>query len=171
MDNQKNIIIVVALVAIIAGGAYALRDNAPPEADEPTYITVTDCLDRTVTIEEPIEKIIFTGRGSALTISVAYLFDTAPDKIIGLSDSFPESNLFSLVDTGVEDKVVAGISDMGVEEIAALNPDVVVLKSYLKADVGDPLESLGVSVVYLDLEDLDSYLRDVETMGVIMANL
>ena len=168
LNNQKTIIIVALLVVIIAGGAYHISRNQGTPEETTQYITVTDCLDRTVQIETPIEKIIFTGRGSALTLSVAYLFDTAPEKIIGVSDSFAESTLFSLVDSSISEKVVEGASDMGVEEIAAQDPDVVVLKSYLKSDVGDPLESLGVKVIYLDLENLDQYTRDVETMGALM---
>lgn len=168
MNNQKTIIIVALLVVIIAGGAYQISRNQGTPEEETQYITVTDCLNRTTQIETPIEKIIFTGRGHALIVSVAYLFDTAPEKIIGLSDTIAESNLFNIIDPSISEKVVDGASDMGVEEIAAQNPDVVVLKSYLKTDVGDPLESLGVKVVYLDLEDLDQYTRDVETMGVLM---
>lgn len=168
MNNQKTIIIVVLLVAIITGGAYQISRNQGNPVEATQYITVTDCLNRTVQIETPIEKIVFTGRGHALTVSVAYLFDTAPEKIIGLSDTITESLLFSLVDPNIAEKLVEGAMEMSVEEIAAQSPDVVVLKSYLKADVGDPLESLGVKVVYLDLEDLDSYARDVETMGTLM---
>ena len=168
LNNQKTIIIVTLLVAIIAGGAYQISRNQGTSPEATQYITVTDCLDRTIQIETPIEKIIFTGRGHALTVSVAYLFDTAPEKIIGLSEDIAESNLFSVVDPSISEKIVEGASDMGVEEIAAQDPDVVVLKSYLKEDIGDPLESLGVKVVYLDLENLDQYTRDVETMGALM---
>jgi len=168
LNNQKTIIIVALLVAIIAGGAYHISRNQGSPVEATQYTTVTDCLNRTLQIETPIEKIIFTGRGHALTVSVAYLFDTAPEKIIGLSDTIIKSSLFRAVDPNISEKLVEGAMDMGVEEIAAQDPDVVVLKSYLKADVGDPLESLGVNVVYLDLEDLGSYTRDVETMGALM---
>ncbi|MCW4012186.1 MAG: ABC transporter substrate-binding protein [Candidatus Bathyarchaeota archaeon] len=168
MENQKTIIIVAFLVVVIAGGAYQISRNQDVPLEETQVITVIDCLNRTVQIETPIERIIFTGRGHALTVSVAYLFDTAPEKIIGLSTDIAGSNLFSVVDPSSSEKVVEGASDMGVEEIAAQDPDVVVLKSYLKSDVGDPLESLGVKVVYLDLENLEQYARDVETMGALM---
>ncbi len=175
MDKQQNIAIAICLVLVIAIGAYQLtRDTGTPNENTidtgtiPNTLTVTDCLNRTITIDEPIERIIFTGRGNALTLSVAYLFENAQERIYGLSESYVDATLFSMVDPAIADKVLAGIDDMSVEELAAQEPDVVVLKSYLKADVGDPLESLGVNVVYLDLEDLDSYLRDVETMGALM---
>jgi iron complex transport system substrate-binding protein len=168
LDKPKNLVVIVLLTIILAGGAYQLLRNRDVSREKVDYFTVIDCLNRTVTIKEPVEKLIFTGRGSALTLSVAYLFESAPEKIYGLTESFAESNLFTLVDPAISEKVLNGAQDMSVEEIAAQEPDLVVLKRYLKADYGDPLESLGISVVYLDLENLDSYIRDIETLGEIM---
>lgn len=167
LDKKQSIIIFCILVTA-AAVIYGVINRPTGETPESSYITVTDCLDRTIIIEEPVEKIMFTGRGNSLTLSVVYLFESAPEKIYGLTESFAESTLFSVVDPNIDDKILEGISDMGVEEIAAQEPDVVVLKSYLKTDVGDPLESLGINVVYLDLEELDSYIRDVEILGAIM---
>ena len=40
----------------------------------------------------------------------------------------------------------------------------------MKSNVGDPLENVGITVVYVDFEELDSYLRDIHVLGKIFGD-
>jgi iron complex transport system substrate-binding protein len=56
------------------------------------------------------------------------------------------------------------------EQIAPLQPDVVLLKSYLKESLGDPLEQLGIKVIYLNLETPEAISKDIRTLGDLFGN-
>jgi iron complex transport system substrate-binding protein len=132
--------------------------------------TVTDALDRTIQITPPINRVIIAGKGSWPIVSAAYMFPSAKNLLYGLSEG-SDVPLLKMVDPDIESKVVPTMGGTpNVEEIAAENPDVVILKTTLKSDVGDPLEELGFKVVYVDLEDLNSYMRDIMVLGKIFGD-
>ncbi|HPS41105.1 MAG TPA: ABC transporter substrate-binding protein, partial [Anaerolineaceae bacterium] len=56
------------------------------------------------------------------------------------------------------------------EQILELNPEAVILKSYLKESVGDPIEALGIKVIYLDLETPEAINKDILTLGELFGN-
>jgi iron complex transport system substrate-binding protein len=60
--------------------------------------------------------------------------------------------------------------DSGPEQIAPLNPDLVMMKSYLKEQLGNQVEQLGIKVVYLDLETPEQINKDIQTLGQIFGN-
>jgi iron complex transport system substrate-binding protein len=60
--------------------------------------------------------------------------------------------------------------NVGAEQIAAANPDLVLMKSSNEATLGAPLEALGIPVVYVDFETPEQYNRDLATLGTIFQN-
>jgi iron complex transport system substrate-binding protein len=60
--------------------------------------------------------------------------------------------------------------DAGPEQIAPANPDLVLMKSYLKEQLGDQVELLGIKVVYLDLETPEAINQDIRTLGKLFGN-
>jgi iron complex transport system substrate-binding protein len=60
--------------------------------------------------------------------------------------------------------------EAGPEQIAATNPDIVVLKNILSNELGGSLEQIGITVLYVDLETPEQYQRDVALMGQLLAN-
>jgi iron complex transport system substrate-binding protein len=61
-------------------------------------------------------------------------------------------------------------NNAGAEQIAALQPDLVLLKSYLAESVGDPIEAIGIPVVYVDFETPEQYSRDLAILGQVFQN-
>jgi iron complex transport system substrate-binding protein len=55
----------------------------------------------------------------------------------------------------------------GAEAYAALQPDLVILKSALKPTLGKNLENIKVPTLYVDLETPEDYYRDLSTLGRI----
>jgi iron complex transport system substrate-binding protein len=100
----------------------------------------------------------------------AYLFPGAADKIIGLGDAGQGSgNFIKLIDPNYAAKATLA-KDAGAEQVAALQPDLVILKSSLAETVGAPIETLGIPVVYIDFETPEQYSRDLAILGKVFGN-
>jgi iron complex transport system substrate-binding protein len=146
---------------------YSLISRWSSRESRKEFVTVTDALNRVVQLKLPIKRVVVTGKGSWPIITVAYMFPNAKNVLYGLSGEV-DCPLFRMVDPGIKSKIIPTIGvTPNVEEVAAMNPDVVVLKSTMKLTVGDSLEGLGIKVVYVDFENLNSYVRDVRVLGRI----
>ncbi|MEM4201787.1 MAG: ABC transporter substrate-binding protein, partial [Candidatus Hadarchaeum sp.] len=113
-----------------------------------------------------------TGKSAFPITSVAYMFNSAPKVLYGLDQRTTNVPLFRAVDPSIDAKTVsadlgAGSDAPNVEELAKLDPDLVIFKTAVKLQVAESLESLGISVIYVDLENIDSYLRDIRLLGKI----
>lgn len=56
------------------------------------------------------------------------------------------------------------------EQIALLDPDVVILRSFMADKLGRPLEEMDIPMVRVDLETPEQYFRDVATLGELFGN-
>lgn len=132
--------------------------------------TITDALDRDVTLLTAPERIIITGRGLIMIADAAYLFPGAAEKIIGLGNAAQGAvNFISLIDPGFPEKATL-TNDATAEQIAALTPDLLILKSQLAEWMGPPLEALGIPVIYVDFETPEQYVRDLAILGKVFGD-
>jgi iron complex transport system substrate-binding protein len=159
----------VILIILIAFIAIILSQRENPMFED--RVEITDALGRTVKIALPIKRVIITGQGAWPIVTVAYMFQSAKSLLYGLGNDI-NVPLFQLVDPNIESKIDLDIygTEPNVEAVASKNPDVVILKSTMKSNLGDPLEELGFKVVYVDFESLDSYMRDVLVLGKIFGD-
>ena len=151
--------------------------NPAPETtavlDAPTAasgLSVTDALGRSVTFASPPTKIALTGKSSLTIVETAFLFAEAQDRVtvIGMGKQDP-GEFLSLVDPGYAQ--VTGVShEAGPEQLAPLQPDVVVLRSFMADSLGASLDQVSIPVVYVDLETPEQYFRDVTTLGQLFGN-
>ncbi len=172
MKTSRLVVITLVFILIAVSVTYIVFRPKWIFPHEENALTVTDGLGRTVQIDLPINKVIITGKAAWPTVSVAYMFPSAKNRIYSLGQMVATASLFRMIDPDIDSKVVAGIEiDMpNIEEVAAQNPDVVILKSYMKSKLGDPLESLGIKLVYVDLENPDTYLRDIRVLSKIFGD-
>jgi iron complex transport system substrate-binding protein len=162
------------LVLAVTLTACTARTTPTPITAEPTNpptvdpsITIVDALDRTVVLPAAPTRIVLTGKALFMIADAAYLFPEASTRIVGLGNSGQgSSNFISLIDPAFADKVLLE-SDAGAEQIAALQPDLVILKSYLAETVGAPIEAIGIPVVYVDFETPEQYTRDLAVFGQV----
>ena len=132
--------------------------------------TVTDALGREIDFEEPPQRIVIAGRASSLLANALYLFPEASQRIVGIENrSQAASPILPVIDANASDKIFFE-KNAGPEQIAPAHPDVVILKSYMAESLGEPLEILGIPVVYLDLETPEQFFRDIETLGKLIGN-
>lgn len=136
-------------------------------ATEVPVISVIDALGRTVEFEELPTRITIVGKAAFMLLDAAFLFPEAVDRITGyelraqtgldfIKTAFPRSRTMTVLET-----------DATAEQIAPLNPDLVMMKSYLKDELGAQIEEIGIKVVYLDLESPEAITKDIRTLGQV----
>jgi len=142
--------------------------SEPDEVD--TALTVTDALGREVALDGPPERIVIAGKANFFLNDALYTFHAAPERVVGLTKARQTTKPFlSLLDPDFEEKMRFTV-DSTAEEIATAEPDLVVLKRFMRESVGSSLETLGIPVIYLDFETPDQYHRDLGTVGTVFDN-
>ena len=134
---------------------------------EPTR-TVTDALGREVEIPDHPQRIVTAGRAVLMIVNAIYLFPGAGDRVIGVGRiDQGTGNFLAEIDPGYDAKHVLE-RNVGPEQIAGLNPDLVILKSQMQNELGAGLERLRIPVVYVDLETPEQYQHDLLVLGEVL---
>ena len=180
---MKRRILILALLAVMllstACSVQATPTAVPATTIEPTIaasptaalITVTDALGRTVTLAKSPERIVIVGKALFMVADAVYTFPEAGDKIAAMgSTSQSQGNFIPLIDPNAAAKTTLTGDSVGPEQIAAANPDLVIMKSSNQEKLGAPLEALNIPVVYVDFETPEQYTRDLATLGQIFQN-
>jgi len=132
--------------------------------------TITDALGRELDFEQPPQRLVIAGRASSLLANALYLFPEASQRIVGIEDRTQSASpILPLIDPDPGDKIFFE-RNAGPEQIAPAQPDVVILKSYMAESLGEPLEIVGITVVYLDLETPEQFFRDIGIIGKLLGN-
>jgi iron complex transport system substrate-binding protein len=166
------------LFALVGTAACSTQPTATSEATTaaavaPTSapITITDALGREVTFEKAPERIAFSGKALFMTADAIYAFPEAHERVVAMgSTSQSNGDFISMIDENAAAKMTLGGSDVGPEQIAASNPDCVILKSSIAEKLGTPLEEMGIPVVYVDFETPEQYKRDFTNLGLLFQN-
>ncbi len=174
---MKRLVIVI-LVSVALFSACAPQKNppgAPSEQSLPTptnssSITLTDALGREVSLPNRPRRIVITGKALIMVVDAMYMFPEAPERIAALGNAGQgNSNFISLIDPRYAAKATLQ-QDAGAEQIAAAQPDLVILKSYLAETLGKSLEALNIPVAYVDFETPQQYERDLAILGEVFQN-
>jgi iron complex transport system substrate-binding protein len=137
---------------------------------EASRVTVVDALGRTVEFDALPQRIVSAGRSGLTIVETLFLFPEAKERVVALSVGQQKPGEFlSLVDPDYGQKTEIA-PDSGPEQIAPLQPDVVILRSFMADTLGAALEQVGIPVVYLDLETPEQFFRDVATLGQLLGN-
>ena len=131
---------------------------------------VTDALGRNVQFNSVPKRIVLIGKGLFMVADAIYLFPEAGKNIAALgSTNQGTGNFIPVIDSTYSDKISLD-SNAGPEQIAAAQPDCVIMKSINAEKFGTPLEVLNIPVVYLDFETSEQYQRDLKTLGQLFQN-
>jgi molybdenum ABC transporter molybdate-binding protein len=132
--------------------------------------TVTDALGRNITFAKVPQKIVLAGKALFMVADAIYTFPDAGKNIAALGSTAQGSgNFIPMIDPTFDAKIALD-SSAGPEQIAAAQPDCVIMKSSNAEKLGTPLEELKIPVVYLDFETADQYQRDLKTLGQLFQN-
>lgn len=131
---------------------------------------VTDALGRAIRFEKAPERIVLAGKALIMVADAIYLFPEAGKRIVALGSTKQGSgNFIPIIDPTYSGKISLD-SNAGVEQIAAAQPDCVIMKSSNASTLGKALEAAKMPVVYLDFETPEQYQRDLKTLGQLFQN-
>ncbi|MCF7945255.1 MAG: ABC transporter substrate-binding protein [Spirochaetia bacterium] len=155
---------------ISAQGQNDLPANNNLEQEEDSLITLTDKLGNTVRFDSVPEKIILAGKAVLITGDALYLFPEASESIaaLGLTNQ-GMGDFYPYLDSKLSEKRRLPY-DAGVEEIAALSPELVILKDFMYNSLGKQIKRIGIPVLTLNLESHTSYIEDVKLLGELFDN-
>ncbi len=143
----------------------------PTETMAPEPITVVDALGNETTFAQLPERIAIAGRATALIAHSVYMFPEAINRLVALEDRVQRDlSFYRVVDQTFEEDMLLLERNAGPEQIIPSHPDVVLMKSYLAESLGDPIEQLGIPVIYLDLETPEQFERDIAVIGTLLGN-
>jgi len=143
-----------------------------PVAATSDPVIATDALGRTLHFDAPPQRIVVAGKAGTLVADVLYTFPEAPRRIVGLVKQAQTPAIFDfyrLLDPQTDAKRVVGRA-ASAEQIAALHPDVVVMKSFLAKKLGAQIETVGIPVFYLEMETPEQYPEELKQVGLLLGN-
>lgn len=162
-DCRRALVVSAALLIIAALPALATGtvELAPGR-------TVTDALDRSVQVPLDPQRIVVAGRAVLMIADALYMFPGASERIVGVGRiDQGKGNFLAVIDPAYGEKAVLE-RNVGPEQVAALDPDLVILKSFMRERLGEGVERLGIPVVYVDLETPVQYGRDLRLLGEVL---
>jgi iron complex transport system substrate-binding protein len=128
-------------------------------------LTIVDCLDRSVTVSMPVERVISVNNGAteilrAVGVDVGEKMVGVNTAILNDPEYWPE----------LQDKPGIAYGSPDYEQIVELNPDIVILySSPYKDESIEKYEEIGVTVLCLDCFNLRRLDEDVKMLGEIFA--
>lgn len=134
-------------------------------------VTVTDATGRTVSLERLPRRIVVVGRASYMGLHMLYMFSEGRTRLVGAeSRGATPSDFLPTVDPAFPDNIVTMAANPNVEQIAALEPDLVLMKSGVVEERGESLAQVDIPVVYLGLETPEQFFQDVTNLGLLLGN-
>lgn len=172
-------VLLAALVASLIGGcAAAPTATIAPTTAAPTEtaavaagpVVITDALGRAVTFDTLPQRIVIAGKATSLLLDSFYMFPEASSKLMGYELRMQNGDAFlKIADPDLAAKTVLE-NNSSAEQIAALAPDLVIMKTYMRESMGPTLEALGIKILYVDMETPDSFYADVRNLGAVLGN-
>ncbi|MBN2048779.1 MAG: ABC transporter substrate-binding protein [Anaerolineaceae bacterium] len=165
---MKRLIRNLALLLICI--ALFLASCASQPEEKSTSFTITDALGREVAFEQEPERISIAGSGTLMLADAFFAFPEAADRVVTVAKTDQGFGSFTeVIDPKLTPEMVID-TKASVEEIAAFQPDLVVLKGYMAERLGNPLEKIGIKVVYMNLETVEQYQQDLTNIGILLGN-
>jgi len=159
--------IIVLAFAVLASTVAALPSS--PHAF-PHPIRITDAAGRVVTLEALPKRLVVIGKGPHLILHLLYMFPEGRERLVGMETrGRTASDFLDAIDPAFKDKKTLGVNP-GPEEIAALQPDLVLMKASADERMSETLAKVGIPVSYLSLETPDEFFRDLANVGAVLGN-
>jgi iron complex transport system substrate-binding protein len=179
MNKLSTKIVGLIMALALLGSCRPLSSETTSEVTQTTSVatgqaalpfTVNDALGREVTFDRLPQRIVIAGKASSLILDAFYMFPEALTRIVAYENrSQNGTNFLQSLDPNAAEKQALQ-QDAGVEQILPYQPDLVVLKYYLKDQLGDALEAVGVKVFYMNMETPEKFLNEVGSIGEILGD-
>jgi iron complex transport system substrate-binding protein len=142
--------------------------TAATPAPTPGPIKITDAAGQALELKQPPERLVLVGRGPYMGLHLLYMFPTAWDKLVGLEKKGTTADDFlPFVDPKWNQKTVLA-SGPNAEQIAALKPDLVLMKGIVPDALSKALAQVNLPTLYVNLETPDAFYQDVTNLGLVL---
>jgi len=166
MSKRKQSFLLVFALALILVGCSTLGVEAPGG----DVMQVTDSTGHTVTLKELPERAAIAGKATVMVQDAVFLFEAAEERVAALENRRQSAfGFLPVVVPNFEEKEFFEMN-AGPEQIAAVNPDLVIMKNFLRESLGSSLESLDIPVLYLNLEKPEVFYQDITALGEVFGN-
>ena len=130
--------------------------------------SATDALNRVVTVNNKIDKILVVGRAAIMPADALYFFPSVWDKEVLLATTDQGlGDFFTLIRSDLtKEKRLA--QQLSAEEIVALKPDLVVTKSNNYDSIGKQLEKFNIPLFVMDLESPQAWKDEIVQLGILL---
>lgn len=167
MKNLKKLALALTFAMVLslaaACGAAPAETTAPTESTQAVSesVTVVDMIGKTVTLEEPAQRIV------ALTPSDCEILYA-----IGAGDTLVGRGKYCDYPAAVQQvPAVESGATTNLEEIIALEPDVLLMSTMSQTEEQiAALEAAGIKVVVSDAQDIDGVYEAIELIGTLMGH-
>ena len=143
--------------------------QSDPTQSDPTLVFI-DGTGREITLPALPERIVVAGKATPYVIDTIYLFPDAAQKLAALEvRGFDTKEFLELVDPDVNVKNMLE-RDAGPEQIAPLQPDLVIVKNISLGKPGAALEEISIPVMGMNLETPEFFYEDIQALGKVFGN-
>ncbi|MBU1343920.1 MAG: ABC transporter substrate-binding protein [Proteobacteria bacterium] len=133
-------------------------------------VSILDAAGTSLVFEKLPERIVVVGQAPFIPLHMLYLFEETKDRLKGFEVKVKKNDAFlDLVDPGISSKQPLH-SNPGPESVAALKPDLVIIKATVETAMARSLKPLGIPVMHVGAETPDMFLKDIENIGHIFGN-
>lgn len=154
---------ILLILTLIAGSCSLV----PSSTNGPQTLQITDATGHTIALSELPDRIAIAGRASVMVQDAAFMFEGAEGRVKALENRNQSVfNFLPVVDPSIGEKDLFE-KGAGPEQIAAVNPDLVLMKDFNRDRLGESIEQLGIPVLYLHLEGPEVFYRDIVTLGEV----
>ena len=156
---KKTLLVLVFTTLLMASCSGIPGLNQPVE--------ITDSTGHSVTLDGIPDRIAIAGKATTMVQNTIYLFADAVEKVIALENRSQSAyNFLPIIDSNLDGKELFE-KNVGPEQIAAAQPELVLMKNFMAEKLGDPLGQLNLPVIYLDLETPEAFYQDVAVLGQV----
>mgnify|MGYP006290896997 CR=1 FL=1 len=160
----KKIIPILFVLSLLTAGCGMLSGT------QTGPIEITDSTGQTAIFNTLPERIAIAGKATVMVQDTIFLFEEASERVNAIENRRQSAyNFLPVVDPQFESKEFFEMN-AGAEQVAAVQPDLVLMKNFMAGDLGEPLQQLDIPVLYLDLETPEAFYQDVRMLGEVFGN-
>ncbi|MDT4763099.1 ABC transporter substrate-binding protein [Sphaerochaeta sp. PS] len=157
------------LVLVLSLGVFA-QGNVEKQMISSEYYRATDANGRTLTLKEKPKSVMVAGKAAVMPANALFLFPEVQQMDVTLSKTDQGlGDFFSSLRPSLDEQPRLD-QQASVEEIAATNPDLVLIKTANYESVGKKLDQLGVPNFTMNLETYDEWKVELAELGKLLKN-
>jgi iron complex transport system substrate-binding protein len=168
---MKKIIIlgVVVIAIVLLGSGWTLYSMTSPSNSASKTKIVVDSRGKSINITSNVQRLVVLRSGIIETLFAL----GAQDKIVGIDESTKAGTGYgefpAKLDSNITSLPCPVNSDPNIEQIIALQPDVILIGGYGRIRWVDQLEAYNLTVVVAHFEEIGNFTRDLRIVGEVVS--